>query len=113
MCNLTDYGLLTFIKMAPNVQHLELNRLNNLSEFSLNSIFKDLKHLKFIDLQGVSACTFQMLDELKEVKPDLVTRRFNFGEAIDDEDNGLRIPRRVIQTVDKDKDKKEKEKENE
>jgi hypothetical protein len=37
-----------------------------------------------------------MLDELKEVKPDLVTRRFNFGEAIDDEDNGLRIPRRVI-----------------
>lgn len=50
MCNLTDYGLLNLIKMAPNVQHLELNRLYNLSEFSLNQIFRDMKHLKFIDL---------------------------------------------------------------
>lgn len=46
-----------------------------------------------------------MLDELKEIKPDLVTRRFNFGETIEEEDNGLRVPRRVIPSDDKNKKK--------
>lgn len=42
-----------------------------------------------------------MLDELKETKPNLITRRFNVGEAIEDEDTGLRVPRRVIADDDK------------
>jgi len=58
MCNLTDYGLVTLCKVAPNIEHLEINRLDGLTEYSLNFVFKEMKSLRFIDIQGVSACTY-------------------------------------------------------
>lgn len=45
-----------------------------------------------------------MLEQLKNVKPELLIRRFLY-QVVDPKDNGLRVPRRV---VDKKKKKKKK-----
>lgn len=94
-CKFTDFGIVTMCKVAPNIEHLELNRLETLTEYSLKFCFKELNNLKFIDTNSIPACTYQMLDELKQTKPNLITRRFRF-DAFDKKDNGLRVPRRVI-----------------
>lgn len=95
-CNLTDFGVVTMCKIAPNIEHLELNRLEALTEYSLKFVFKELNNLKFLDTNGIPAVTYPMLDELKQTKPNLVMRKFRFL-PFDKKDNGLRVPRRVIE----------------
>lgn len=63
--NLTDFGVVTLAKMAKSIEHLELNRLDGLTPYSLEFIFKELHKLEFLDLNGVTAVTYKMLDELK------------------------------------------------
>lgn len=60
-----DMGVMTLVKIAPNIEHLELNRLDGLQEFTLKLCFKDLPKLRFWDLNGVTGVTYQMLDEFK------------------------------------------------
>jgi len=38
----TDYGIGNLIKIAPNIQHLELNCCN-LTDFGLKNVFKELR----------------------------------------------------------------------
>lgn len=64
-CNLTDHGVVTLCKLARNLEHLELNRLDALTPYSLEFIFKECNKLEFLDLNGVTAVTYKMLDELK------------------------------------------------
>ncbi len=45
-----------------------------------------------------------MLEELKITKPNLITRKLRF-EPLDKKDNGLRVPRRVIEKKKKKKGK--------
>lgn len=66
--------MVTACKFAPNIEHLELNRLDALTDYSLKYVFKELPKLKFVDLNGVTAVNYQMLDELKQTKPDLIIR---------------------------------------
>jgi hypothetical protein len=62
---MTDFGVVTLAKIAPNIEHFETNRLDQLTEYSLKYCFKELPKLKFWDLNGVTAVTYQMLDEFK------------------------------------------------
>lgn len=96
LTNLTDFGIVTLCKTAPNIEHIEVNRIENLTDYSLKFMFKELKNLQFFEGNGVPAVTFAMLDELKITKPNLVTRKLRF-EPLDKKDNGLRVPRRVIE----------------
>jgi len=64
-CNLTDFGVVTLVKVAPNIEHLELNRLDSLTDYSLKYCIKELSRLRFWDLNGVTAVTYPMLDEFK------------------------------------------------
>jgi len=107
--NLTDFGVVTLCKMAPNIEHLELNRLEALTEYSLKFVFKELHQLKFLDTNGVTAVTYPMLDELKQTKPHLVMRMYRF-DKLDKKDNGLRVPRRVVEKKKKKKKKGGKKK---
>lgn len=54
----TDFGLVTLCKLAPNIEHLELNRLETLTEYSLKFVFKELPQLKLLDTNGVPAMTY-------------------------------------------------------
>jgi hypothetical protein len=42
---LTDFGVVTLCKMAPHLEHLELNRLETLTDYSLKFVFKELPQL--------------------------------------------------------------------
>ncbi len=103
------FGLVTLCKLAPNIEHLELNRLDTLTEYSLKFVLKELSHLKFLDANGVSAFSYQMLEELKITKPNLCIRKYRF-QPHDKKDNELRVPRRVIEKKKKKKKGKKSKK---
>ena len=47
-------------------------------------------------MSGVTTANYAFLDELKATRPNLLTKRYNIAE-VDKKDNGLRVPRRVIE----------------
>ena len=66
-----------------------------LTEYSIDNIIRNSTSLKFIDLNSIPAITPAVLENLRNIKPELLIRRF-YQQVIDPKDNGLRIPRRVI-----------------
>ena len=92
---LTDFGVVTLCKMAPNIEHLELCRLETLTEYSLKFLFKELPQLSFLDTNGIKDVNYAMLEEFKQTKPNLIMRMYRF-DKFDKKDNGLRVPRRVV-----------------
>ena len=106
---LTDFGVVTLCKMAPNIEHLELSRLETLTEYSIKFLFKELHQLAFLDTNGIKDVNYAMLEEFKQTKPNLILRMYRF-DKFDKKDNGLRVPRRVIQKKKKGKGKGGKKK---
>lgn len=102
--NLTDFGVVTLAKTAPNIEHLECNRLDALTDYSLKFCFKELPKLRFWDLNGVTAVNYQMLDEFKQTRPDLIIRQWRMTKH-DKKDTELRVPRRVVEKKKKKKKK--------
>lgn len=82
-------------KVTPNVEHLELTKID-VSDSALKNILKELTKLTYIDLSGVTTANYAFLDELKATRPSLLTKRYNIAE-VDKKDNGLRVPRRVVE----------------
>jgi len=94
--NLTDFGVVTLCKIAPNIEHLELNRLDALTDYSMKFVFKELNKLRFLDLNGVTCVTYKDLEEMKQLKPELIIRQWRPTKH-DKKDNELRVPRRVVE----------------
>ena len=84
------------------VEHLELTKCELLTEYSLDNVIKSTTSLQYIDLNGVPAVTQQKLDDYRQLRPELMIRRYLY-QNVDPKDNGLRVPRRVV-------DKKKKKK---
>lgn len=82
-------------KAVPNVEHLELTKID-VSDVALKNIINSLNKLTFLDLSGVASANYAFLDELKATRPSLLTKRYNIAE-VDKKDNGLRVPRRVVE----------------
>ena len=82
-------------KIAPNIEHLELTKLE-VSDVALKNMINALTKLTYIDLTGVASANYAFLDELKATRPTLLTKRYNIAE-VDKKDNGLRVPRRVVE----------------
>lgn len=101
---MTDYGLQCLCKACPNLHHLELNR-NDLTDAALKLFAKECPNLKFLDLTNVAGVSLSVLDEIKQKKPELLLRQFA-KDKFDPKDNGLRVPRRVIEKEKKKKKKK-------
>lgn len=65
--------------------------------------------LKFLDLSGVPAVSLSFYEELKAKMPKVYLRRYQINE-VDKKDNGLRVPRRVIEKKKAKKGSKKKKK---
>jgi len=57
------------MKVAPNIEHLELTGCGSLTDYTLKGIQKELPNLKFLDLSGVSAVSLAFYEELKTKMP--------------------------------------------
>lgn len=71
---MTEVTMMNYLcKIAPNIEHLELNRLV-INDFGLRAVIKDLPKLRFLDLNGIKDVNYQLLDEFKKEKPELIIR---------------------------------------
>jgi len=102
LVKMTDHGLMKLTQTSKVLEHLEVTKCELLTEYSLDNIIKGTSSLKFLDLNGIPAITQPILDNLRQIKPDLLIKRYMF-QNVDPKDNGLRVPRRVV-------DKKKKKK---
>mmetsp|Transcript_21656 Transcript_21656/g.26618 ORF Transcript_21656/g.26618 Transcript_21656/m.26618 type:complete len:97 (-) Transcript_21656:149-439(-) len=91
----------------PNLEHIELCKCENVGEFGINSLLQNCTKLIYFDINKNPIVNYGFLDELKKTHPDLFIRRNIHTDDDFKKDNGLRVPRRVIQ---KKKSKKKKKK---
>lgn len=101
---MTDYGLTNLVKACPNLKHLELQRIK-LEDTGFKLLAKELPNLCFLDLTSVPGVTVAILEEIKQKKPNLTLRQYR-KEKYDPKDNGLRVPRKIIEKEKKKKGKK-------
>jgi hypothetical protein len=52
--------------------------------------------LKYLDLSSITGLSVSVLEEIKLKKPELLMRKFR-DDKVDPNDNGLRVPRRVVE----------------
>ena len=108
LCNLAigDYSLMNVVKVAPNLEQLEIASCKALTDFGLKQLITNLHKLKFLDLSGLKAADYKFLEEVKEQKPDLLMRKLHITDWDIKKDCGLRVPLRVIKKAKKKKGKK-------
>ena len=99
---MSDHSLMKLVASSQAMEHLELTKCESLTEYSIDHIIRTCSTLKFIDLNSIPAITPAVLEQLKQIKPELLIRRFLY-QVVDVKDNGLRVPRRIV-------DKKKKKK---
>ena len=58
-----------------NLEHLELNRNENIDEFTVNKILEHCPKIIYLDLSSTPVATYGGLDELKNTHPNLLIRR--------------------------------------
>ena len=93
---ITDFAISSLVKVAPNIEHLELTGCASLTDYSLKTLQTELNSLKFLDLSGVTAVNLAFFEDLKVKLPQVYLRRYQIND-VDKKDNGLRVPRRVIE----------------
>ena len=71
----------------------------DLTDAGIKLFAKEVPQLKFLDLTAIPGVTVALLDEIKQKKPNLVLRQYkaNMKEKFDPKDNGLRVPRQIIE----------------
>ena len=92
---MTDHSLMKLCNTSKVLEHLELTKCELLTEYSIDGIIKQNPSLVFLDLNGIPAITQPILDTLRQLKPELLIRRFLY-QNIDPKDNELRVPRRLM-----------------
>jgi len=67
-CNLpiTDYSLTNLVKVAPNLEQLEIASCKTITDYGLKQLVNNLKKLKFLDLSGLKAADYKFLEEVKD-----------------------------------------------
>ncbi|CDW83748.1 UNKNOWN [Stylonychia lemnae] len=94
IARLSDHTLIKVCNNSHVLEHIELTKCEGLTEYSIDHIIKNTTTLKFIDLNNIPAITPQVLEQLKQIKPDLLIRRYLY-QVVDPKDNQLRVPRRL------------------
>jgi len=94
---ISNMNLSNLVKIAPNIEHLELTKCTNLSDIGVIELLRvQGKTLKFLDINYIPDLKWPFFDELRNNYPDLLIRRFANYET-DKKDTGLRVPRRLIE----------------
>ena len=104
LVKVSDHPLLKLVASSLVIEHLELTKCDALTEYSIDMIMRNTPTLKFLDINHIPALTNPILDQLRQVRPDLLMKRFQH-QVVDPKDNGLRVPWKI---VDKKKKKKKK-----
>ena len=94
---ITDGSIPTLTKVMPNLEHLELIKCDGVGDFGVGHIIEKCSKLMFLDISKLPIVNYTFLDELKATHPDLLIRRNIHHEDDFKKDNGLRVPRRIIQ----------------
>lgn len=82
------------MQIAPKLENLEIPGCICITEYGIESIIK-YPHLQFLDIGSIPVVTPAFLENLKNLKPKLLLRKFKYADA-DPKDNGLRVPLRVV-----------------
>lgn len=110
LVKLTDNSATQLCRISPKLEHLELTGCEQISEFGIESIFKNFKNLKFVDINHIPIVNPDkkpfppFYEHLNGLRPDIMVKRYQFNE-VDPKDNMLRIPWRIAE---KKKGKKKK-----
>lgn len=80
-----------------------------LTEYGLESIFKNNRNLKFVDINHIPVVTQAFYEVIKNHRPEINVKRFQFTE-VDPKDNMLRVPLRIAGGDKKGGKKKKKKK---
>ena len=107
---ISDATLPMIVKAMPNLEHVELCKCEQVGEFGINNLITNCTGLLYLDINKVPIVNYGFLDELKKTHPDLLIRRNIHQDDDFKKDNGLRVPRRIIQKKKKKKKKKGKKK---
>ena len=91
------------------LEHLELTGCNRLTEYFIESMFKNNMNLNFVDLSHIPVMTMAFWEVLRQHRPELLGRRFKMSD-VDPKDNMLRVPLRIAEKKKKKKGKKKKKK---
>ena len=91
----TDHSLLKLCQTSRVLEHLELTRCELITEYSIDGIIKGCTNLVFLDLNGIPAVTPAQLEAFRQLRPELMIRRYLY-QNIDPKDNDLRVPRRLM-----------------
>ena len=94
---ISDGSMPTLTKVAPNLEHLELIKCDAVGDFGVGHLIEKCTQLMFLDISKLPIVNYTFLDELKATHPDLLIRRNVHHEDDFKKDNGLRVPRRIIQ----------------
>lgn len=102
---ITDSSVGKVTQMSPKLEHLEIAGCELLSEYCLENTLKTVRNLNYVDVNHIPALTPALYEILKGHRPDLMVRRFLYTE-VDQKDNMLRVPWKVIKKEKKKKGKK-------
>ena len=94
--NVQDLSVQKVCQCAPALEHLELTGCAKLTDYYLGQIITNHKQLQFIDINHIPAVTPAILENLKNIRPDLLQRRYLHSD-IDPKDNMLRVPLRIAE----------------
>ena len=103
-----DMSLIALTKNAPNLEHLELQKCERITEFGVKNVLENNTELKLLDLNKIPIVNYGYLDELKQNHPNLLMRRNKYEDDDFKKDNGLRVPRQFPDKKGKKKKKKGK-----
>ena len=105
--NIGNNGLNHVANLAVNVQFLELNNLEKLTEMVIENILKNMQNLKIIHLNFTPNVDEKFLQEKQAQYPGVKIIR-NINKLTDIKDDGLRMPLPLKSIVEKRPKKKKK-----
>ena len=85
--------MLGITKLSPNLEHLEMQKCEKITEFGIKNVLENNKEIKYVDINKIPVVNYAFLDQLKKDYPDLMMRRNRYQDDDFKKDNMLRVPR--------------------
>ena len=90
---ISDISMLGITKLSPNLEHLEMQKCEKITEFGIKNVLENNKEIKYVDINKIPVVNYAFLDQLKKDYPDLMMRRNRYQDDDFKKDNMLRVPR--------------------
>ena len=109
LIRISDLSVQKVIQFCPKLEHLEIAGCDKLTEPILEKVCETQKNIVFIDINHIPVVNPAFYEKIKEIRPDLMVRRYKFTD-VDPKDNMLRVPLRIVEKKKGGKKKKKKKK---